>query len=208
MKSKTKKILIGNEEKEIIIGTQNKYKKQNMMQKAFDKRLKELLSFHKPKNVLEIGCGEGHVISIVKEMYPDCRLVAADISEDLLESSKKAGADEVVLVGAEPVKLDYEANSFDMVLMIEVLEHLHIPEKSLKEVHRLCNSYFIASVPNEPIYKIAQFLTLHNIKDFGNTPGHVNHWSKRAFIDFLTPYFQVEKVYNPYLWTLTLSKKK
>ena len=41
-------------------------------------------------------------------------------------------------------------------------------------------------------------------RDLGNTPGHVNHWSKRAFVDLLSRYGTVEEARSPFPWTMVL----
>ena len=41
-------------------------------------------------------------------------------------------------------------------------------------------------------------------KDFGNTPGHINHWSKRSFVSMLSRYGTVDEVRSPFPWTMVL----
>ena len=42
------------------------------------------------------------------------------------------------------------------------------------------------------------------IKDLGNTPGHVNHWSKRAFVSLLGRHGEVVEARSPFPWTMLL----
>ena len=42
------------------------------------------------------------------------------------------------------------------------------------------------------------------IKDLGNTPGHVNHWSKRSFVAMLSRYGEVVEARSPFPWTMCL----
>ena len=44
------------------------------------------------------------------------------------------------------------------------------------------------------------------IADFGNTPGHVNHWSRRGFLDLLARRFEIVAVRAPLPWTMALCK--
>jgi hypothetical protein len=38
----------------------------------------------------------------------------------------------------------------------------------------------------------------------GNTPGHVNHWSKRSFTKLLERYGTVAEIRSPFPWTMLL----
>jgi hypothetical protein len=42
------------------------------------------------------------------------------------------------------------------------------------------------------------------LRDLGNTPGHVNHWSKRAFVSLLSRHGTVEEARSPFPWTMAL----
>ena len=46
------------------------------------------------------------------------------------------------------------------------------------------------------------------IKDLGNTPGHVNHWSKRGFVQLLERYGTVEEARSPFPWTMLLVRAR
>jgi hypothetical protein len=42
------------------------------------------------------------------------------------------------------------------------------------------------------------------VRDLGNTPGHVNHWSKRAFVSLLSRHGEVIEARSPFPWTMLL----
>ena len=42
------------------------------------------------------------------------------------------------------------------------------------------------------------------VKDLGNTPGHVNHWSKRSFVSLLARHGEVVEARSPFPWTMLL----
>jgi hypothetical protein len=44
------------------------------------------------------------------------------------------------------------------------------------------------------------------VRSLGNTPGHVNHWSRRSFVSLLEHYGQVEEVRSPLPWTMVLAR--
>ena len=46
------------------------------------------------------------------------------------------------------------------------------------------------------------------IKDLGNTPGHLQHWSKKSFITLVEKYFTVIEVKSPLPWTMLLCRQR
>jgi hypothetical protein len=43
-----------------------------------------------------------------------------------------------------------------------------------------------------------------SLKDLGNTPGHLNHWSKRSFTQLLSRHGTVVEARSPFPWTMLL----
>jgi hypothetical protein len=42
------------------------------------------------------------------------------------------------------------------------------------------------------------------LRDLGNTPGHLNHWSKRSFVSLLERHGEVVEARAPFPWTMLL----
>jgi hypothetical protein len=42
------------------------------------------------------------------------------------------------------------------------------------------------------------------LRELGNTPGHVNHWSRRGFVELLGRFGEVLEVRSPFPWTMSL----
>ena len=53
------------------------------------------------------------------------------------------------------------------------------PERALDVLAGLARPWLIASVPREPLWRALNLARLSYVGDLGNTPGHLNHWSKR-----------------------------
>ena len=64
------------------------------------------------------------------------------------------------------------------------------------------------SVPREPVWRIANLARLKYIRAFGNTPGHVNHWSRRSFVDFVGRELDVGQVLSPFPWTMLAARRR
>jgi hypothetical protein len=63
----------------------------------------------------------------------------------------------------------------------------------------------LLSVPNEPSWRISHFLAGRDVRRLGNTPGHINHWSKRAFADLVADYGRLDLVEGVFPWTLVVA---
>jgi hypothetical protein len=49
---------------------------------------------------------------------------------------------------------------------------------------------------------------LKYVRDLGNTPGHLQHWSRRAFLGFLEARLEVVAVRSPVPWTMALCRSE
>lgn len=174
---------------------------------------KQIDKNNKPKRILEIGVGEGQITEICLSVFPDAEYVVADIAEGILEVAKetlKNYQDQVSFEIQDIKRLPYKDESFDLVICCEVLEHVPDPTLGMRELNRVLKKegHGIMSVPNEPIWRILNMVRGSYLKDFGNTPGHVNHWSSSSFKKAITNQgFQVINNNNPLPWTMIIAKK-
>ena len=89
----------------------------------------------------------------------------------------------------------------DLTVCCEVLEHLEDPLEGLEALYRSRAPSLIVSVPREPLWRVMNMVRLRYWGALGNTPGHLNHWSARRFVDFAARRFHVEEVRQPLPWT-------
>ena len=131
---------------------------------------------------LEVGCGAGFSTKRLRDMLPKgVELEASEYVEQLLPDAKKLNPG--MRITAESVyELKRKDESLDLVFLLEVLEHLDYPETALKEISRAVKpgGYLILGVPREPLWRALNVARLKYLKDFGNTVGHLNHWSKEV----------------------------
>ena len=188
----------------------NKYESQNIVEKrimnGFFKSINNCLGDIKFNTVLEAGCGEGKVTNYIKEYY-NCQIEGFDIGANAIKKAQKDFR-EIQFCVKSIYDAGYEDNSFDLVLCCEVLEHLEEYDRAMEELLRISNKYVLISVPCEPLWRILNMCRFKYIKDLGNTPGHINHWSKAAFINFLKRYGKIMKVESPLPWTMVLLEKQ
>jgi hypothetical protein len=69
---------------------------------------------------------------------------------------------------------------------------------------RVAKRHLLVSVPHEPLWRILNIARGAYVRELGNTPGHVNHWSKRSFVKLLERHGEVVEARLPFPWTMLL----
>jgi 2-polyprenyl-3-methyl-5-hydroxy-6-metoxy-1,4-benzoquinol methylase len=164
----------------------------------------------KKLQAIELGCGEGYSTQRLVRILPEnVELQASEYVERQIPFAKKNNPG-MTITQESVYQLSHKDKTFDMVFLLEVLEHLDYPDQALAEIARSMKQggYLVIGVPREPIWRMLNMARGAYLKDFGNTPGHLNHWSKRSLVYFVEEYFgPVMAVENPLPWTLVLAKK-
>lgn len=158
-------------------------------------------------NVLEVGCGAGYSTRRIARWRGAERLTAAEPEVELLDLARRNNPD-VPLIRESVYSLAHADRAFDAVILLEVLEHLERPDDALRELHRVTGSYLLLSTPREPIWRMLNMARGKYLADFGNTPGHVQHWSTRALIRTTRRWFHLEGVATPLPWTILLLRPR
>lgn len=193
-------------------GTENfrKHTSKNPLQKFFIRRffrtlIKELKRIH-PKTVLDVGCGEGFTLEKIRKNNIGKKLEGVDFFNEAIKLGRQTHP-YLTLKQGNIYKLAYKESSFDAVLCTEVLEHLEYPEKAVKELYRVTRRWCIISVPNEPIFRISNFLRGKNLSRWGNDIEHIQHWSTKGIAGLVGKYFKVRVIRTPFPWTLIVAEK-
>lgn len=169
--------------------------------------LSELIQPLPMERCLEVGCGEGQLMRHLKALRKEVVIWGSDISEEMARVAADMNRD-CSLIAAAVESLPFETGAFDLVMACEVLEHVARPHEALAEIERVTNSYVLVSVPWEPIWRLLNLLRGSYITRWGNTPGHVNHWSRQGFIRLLERHLTILEVKTPLPWTMALCQKR
>ncbi len=188
--------------------TYDKYGSSNPIERrlmaAFLARLDDALPAEAPRRILEVGVGEGEVADRVAGRYPDAFVTGIDLPDPSLAEhwSSKRFAASFADIGSLP----FGDDGFDLVLAIEVLEHVSDPAAALRELARVGRCDVVLSVPREPVWRVANMARGKYWGDLGNTPGHVQHWSRAGFVRLVGTHLDVMSVHSPTPWTMVAAR--
>jgi SAM-dependent methyltransferase len=172
---------------------------------GFHSALDELMQRARPDSLLDVGCGEGVLTAQWAERVCEGRVLGIDLEDPKLEAEwVKRRRPNLEFRAEEATSLGFADGEFDLAAAIEVLEHVPEPEATLAEMARVARRRLLVSVPREPLWRTLNMARGAYWRSLGNTPGHVNHWSRRGFVSLLDRYGQVEEVRSPFPWTMAL----
>lgn len=107
-------------------------------------RLLQWVSPGPDHTVLDIGCGAGYFLCMIRDRYlargVDPAIVGIDISEAQLSYMAQRMEKEKIpalAIHASGEYLPFPDNSFDLITCSEVLEHIRNPERALREMRRV-----------------------------------------------------------------------
>jgi 2-polyprenyl-3-methyl-5-hydroxy-6-metoxy-1,4-benzoquinol methylase len=194
----------------IVTGnTYDKYGSSNpvvrRLMSGFERSLEELMRLAAPTSLLDIGCGEGVLTHQWATELDPARVVGIDLQDPLLQAQweqRTAPNLEYRIMKAE--NLPFADDEFDVATAIEVLEHVPDPRHTVAEMARCASRHLLVSVPREPLWRMLNMARGAYWSELGNTPGHLNHWSRRSFVQLLSRHGTVAEVRSPFPWTMLL----
>ena len=127
-----------------------KFKAQNIV---------EVCQGIKPKSVLEVGAGDGSILHYLNEWNFGEELYALEIAQsgvDLIKERNLSRLKEAQTF--DGYKIPYADDSFDLIILAHVLEHVEHERILIRELKRVAK-HVVVEVPKEPFF----FLVLHFI---------------------------------------------
>lgn len=182
-------------------GTQNPIARRLM--DGFLGAITELYGLIDPVTVLEVGCGEGHLADALIRGAPHRpeRFLATDVTIE----QRAEGLDPALeFETASIYTLPYPDDSFELVVCCEVLEHLERPAEGLAELARVASRGVIVSTPWEPVWRALNVARGKYLRDLGNTPGHIQHFSRRKLEALASTQLMITHRRTPLPWTVLL----
>ncbi len=194
----------------VVLGnTYDKYGSRNpltrMLMAGFTRNVDDLLASTSPESLLDIGCGEGVVTARWARAIAPGRVVGVDLDDPALAAEWERHAEPNLEYVAHPAQaLPFADAEFDLATAIEVLEHVPDPRATLAEMARCARNHLLVSVPHEPLWRALNIARGAYWRELGNTPGHVNHFSKKAIVTLCAEHGDVIETRMPFPWTMVL----
>jgi 2-polyprenyl-3-methyl-5-hydroxy-6-metoxy-1,4-benzoquinol methylase len=175
---------------------------------GFLRSFEELACMQPEREAVEVGCGEGELS--MRLAHAGFTVSGYDIAPEAIDEARQRVASAELPINLDVAALSDIAGSVrsPMVVCCEVLEHLDDPDAGLDDLARMTESWLLVSVPREPLWRVLNVCRGRYLGAWGNTPGHVNHWSSAAFLAFLQRRFQIHAVRQPLPWTMALCRRR
>ncbi|HLJ81707.1 MAG TPA: class I SAM-dependent methyltransferase [Ktedonobacterales bacterium] len=125
-----------------------------------------------PSSLLDIGSGRGAFLWPLLDAFPDLPVTALDLLDyrvaDIL-AVRDGGVSTVTSLCGDATRLPFADKRFDVVTLLEVLEHIPDTQRALAEVCRVAGRFVVLSVPTKP----------------DNNPEHIHLFDQRTLSELL-----------------------
>lgn len=167
----------------------------------------DLVAGTRARDIHEVGCGEGHLSQRIASLQVD-RVRGSDMSEQMIALARAENRQAHVSFEVKDVYGLDDEDAAELIVCCEVLEHLEEPRRALEKLAALSGKFCILSVPREPMWRCLNVLRGKYVGDLGNTPGHIQHWSRAGFRALLEDYFDLVEIRSPIPWTIALCRPR
>jgi 2-polyprenyl-3-methyl-5-hydroxy-6-metoxy-1,4-benzoquinol methylase len=153
--------------------------------------------------ILDYGCGDGkYYPCFINYGIPASNIYGVDVSRIRIERCKKIGWENVFSIDNDPI-LPFEDNYFDIVNIMEVIEHIpkQIINSCMKEISRVIDKsgVMILSTPNYPVkrfYDIVDVFLSKKWERLRDDPTHVTFYNSKKLKKLLNQYFFNVELYT------------
>jgi 2-polyprenyl-3-methyl-5-hydroxy-6-metoxy-1,4-benzoquinol methylase len=172
---------------------------------SFERSLSDLIARAAPESLLDVGCGEGlHTFEWAQRLGTGA-VVGLDLPDPKLEAQWRSRRRvNLRFVTGRAEELPFASGEFDLVAAIETLEHVPDPERALAEMARVARLHLLVSVPREPLWRALNVARGAYLRQLGNTPGHVHHFSIRDVQRLVARQGELVELRTPFPWTMAL----
>jgi ubiquinone/menaquinone biosynthesis C-methylase UbiE len=144
-------------------------------------------------SLIDVGAGDGNVLSLLSEKKIALKLTAVEISDSAIEQIKKKSISGITEIKQfDGYNLPFEDNAFDLAVCSHVIEHVEFPRKLLREIKRI-SKYQIFEIPID-----FSFWLDKKFEHF-NSYGHINIYTPTLFNFLLyTEGYEIVKLKNAF----------
>ena len=191
--------------------TYDKYGSTNPVVKrlmaGFERDMQELLDSRGPESIVDVGCGEGVLTEQWAAALPRRRAWSASTS-----TTRSCAREWERRHASEPRVHDRHGRPASRSPTASSRRRppwrcwstCPIPRPCWPRWRASSSRWLLVSVPREPLWRALNMARGAYLRDLGNTPGHLNHWSKRSFARLLARHGEVVELRSPFPWTMAL----
>lgn len=155
--------------------------------------------------LIDLGCGAGITLEKLARRFPEKECLGIDLDKENLVICHTYG---LVVVCGDVCQLGLKKESADCCLLLDVIEHLPLPEKVLEEIFRILKpgGTLILVFPNDRMFFWARLLAL-KFKEAFYDAGHVKQWRPKEMRRLLREKgFQIDRSMNLpfFVWLISL----
>lgn len=135
----------------------------------YDLAIKKVLSLHQGGQILDIGAGTGNFLSALKKTWETYAVEGSDITRDVLQKAN------INTYPSLEKLIEERENTFTVVTMFQVLEHISTFNEILENCRRLLHKggHIFISVPDGDDMILQEVLL--GCPDY--PPNHINKWT-------------------------------
>lgn len=118
-------------------------------------RVKKVLGFLRGvyfESLLDVGSGRGVFLIPFMENFPYVNVTSLDVLDrriEMLKDIKSGGVPLLSVMKADVCEKPFADKSFDVVTMLEVLEHIPDVEAAIRSAVKMARSYVVVTVPSK-----------------------------------------------------------
>ena len=142
---------------------------------------RQLSLIGKNKFILDIGCNTGELTKVIAK---NNKVIGMELSEGAVKLGKNKGLD--IRVG-NIYKIPFKDNTFDVVYISEVIEHLLETDRALTEVHRVLKPQgrLILTTPNCTSFRDRILVLFGHLQSYAQHLEHVRLFNKERIVKYV-----------------------
>lgn len=181
---------------------------QRLLLERFHQKISHLIRQTGVTCLLDAGCGEGFVMQHLRQEIGGFKAMGGDFSGDALRWGRANVKHGMPVTNLDVHHLPFPADSFPLVICLEVLEHLPDSTVGLRELARVSSEYVLLSVPHEPFFRGANFIRGKHVAAFGNDPEHLHNYSGANFRRMVSSVTDILWHGYSFPWQIALARKR
>jgi len=161
-----------------------------------------------PRSVLEFGCGEGLLLQALETRGVRLQdYTGIDLRADAIAAARLLHPQRR-FERADLFDWPGVPGGYDLVIASQVLEHLPEPGPALECLTGFTARWLLLTVPDEPWFRLLNFLRGRDLRRLGNHPEHVNLWSLASFRSFVGQRADIARSYRAFPFSVVVARPR